>query len=388
MPKFVSSFKALIDNMQWSNKRIEDGEYVITFSFVDEIPEYSDEYDVVSAALKTFRALNDAEEAAARKALKLWDKASGIRFVEDKTGEGDILFGSYDFKKTGDGQFAGFAFFPVEEAESALDGSASLIGGDVFINSSETASTRNDLHLYLHEIGHALGLKHPFEGDTQLKRSEDWVKNTVMSYNGNWSTGQKLGKYDIKAIQFLYGEDDGKRSHKNKSEKIFGDDSDDRFDGKGGNDRIEGRGGADILLGGKGDDRLSGGIGDDSLSGGKGKDKLNGGSGLDILTGGLGNDTFVYSAADNADTITDFVSGSDRIQLTDKALQTLQIFFIDEEALNFDIATRDVDDVLFYDQATGILSTEVFEGGSLVMKTILNLAAGTQLAFSDFIIGG
>lgn len=56
----------------------------------------------------------------------------------------------------------------------------------------------------------------------------------------------------------------------------------------------------------------------DTLNGGAGNDTLNGGNGNDILTGGTGADLFVISGNINligTDTITDFASGVDRIQI-------------------------------------------------------------------------
>jgi len=66
---------------------------------------------------------------------------------------------------------------------------------------------------------------------------------------------------------------------------------------------------------------LTGGAGADVLTGGAGADILKGGAGQDTLTGGAGNDAFVFGAlADTAvahpDTITDFVSGQDRIDVS------------------------------------------------------------------------
>jgi len=61
---------------------------------------------------------------------------------------------------------------------------------------------------------------------------------------------------------------------------------------------VQGTGGRDTLVGTPGDDRITGG------------------AGADVITGGLGADTFVYtSTRDAADRITDFVPGTDRIDL-------------------------------------------------------------------------
>ncbi|MEW5789129.1 MAG: ExeM/NucH family extracellular endonuclease [Pseudomonadota bacterium] len=63
--------------------------------------------------------------------------------------------------------------------------------------------------------------------------------------------------------------------------------------------------------------RISGSAGRDVLVGTPGDDLLEGGAGADQLTGGPGTDTFVYaSLRDGTDSITDFVPGSDHIDLT------------------------------------------------------------------------
>lgn len=96
------------------------------------------------------------------------------------------------------------------------------------------------------------------------------------------------------------------------------------------NDTITGGAGNDTLLGGAGNDSLTGGAGNDSLSGGDGNDTLNGGAGVDSLTTGAGNDVVVFSdPADSSgstfDTITDFTSGTDKIQVTLKGANTFNI---------------------------------------------------------------
>lgn len=83
--------------------------------------------------------------------------------------------------------------------------------------------------------------------------------------------------------------------------------------GGAGNDQIGGDRLANILLGNSGDDRLTGGQGNDVLDGGIGRDRLTGEQGLD---------TFLFrsaaeSALGKADTIADFRSGQDKIDLID-----------------------------------------------------------------------
>ncbi len=79
----------------------------------------------------------------------------------------------------------------------------------------------------------------------------------------------------------------------------------------------------DRFDGAQGSDYISGGNGSDVLEGGSGKDTLIGGNGDDILRGGTGDDTFVFLTAAEAsaggtliDRITDFQSGSDKIDLS------------------------------------------------------------------------
>ena len=122
--------------------------------------------------------------------------------------------------------------------------------------------------------------------------------------------------------------------------EIRGSQSHDTLAGFAGGDTLLGRGGRDLLLGGSGDDllvggalrdRLKGGLGDDNLlgglghdrlmgqqggdalRGGAGQDRLQGGAGNDLLTGDGGADHFVFRAHDGSDTITDFVSGQDKV---------------------------------------------------------------------------
>jgi serralysin len=97
---------------------------------------------------------------------------------------------------------------------------------------------------------------------------------------------------------------------------------DDVVRGFAGNDKIFANGGNDSISGDGGNDWLMGGSGNDMLYGGAGADRLIGGTGTDTYQGGTGNDVFVFTSladfnmgSQSRDTITDFVSSQDRIDL-------------------------------------------------------------------------
>ena len=84
-----------------------------------------------------------------------------------------------------------------------------------------------------------------------------------------------------------------------------------------GSDPVNGTGNAlvNVMIGNDGNNVLMGLAGNDKLFGGIGADTLNGGIGNDQMTGGADNDTFHFDQHDKADVITDFVSGTDKIEI-------------------------------------------------------------------------
>ena len=70
---------------------------------------------------------------------------------------------------------------------------------------------------------------------------------------------------------------------------------------------------ANLLTGNGGDNFLYGMGGNDTLKGGAGNDTLRGGLGADTLTGGLGADWFQFEKGGGNDKVTDFVSGTDKL---------------------------------------------------------------------------
>ncbi len=91
------------------------------------------------------------------------------------------------------------------------------VGGDIHLaksydNDSSTNGWRRPPgnHGYMsmvHELGHALGLKHPHEGSPKLA-AEDNTAWTVMSYNFKGNSAGTYMPFDIKALQYLYGTND------------------------------------------------------------------------------------------------------------------------------------------------------------------------------------
>lgn len=104
----------------------------------------------------------------------------------------------------------------------------------------------------LHELGHAMGLKHPFDGAINLPASQDNTANTLMSYTYAGGPHQDYSQFDVAALNWLYGGDGlggtyGVNSV-NGARYITGTAGDDTFDGSAGNELIDGAGGTNTVV--------------------------------------------------------------------------------------------------------------------------------------------
>lgn len=160
--------------------------------------------DVIGANPYEFSAMNSIQEKAVGEALAAVTEITGITFAEtDSTAQANLLLGQSNL---GD-NIAGMAYMPYY-----VDGT---LRSEIFIDNRQyhTMDPESDTAWYevlLHEVGHAMDLKHPFEGDITLPTALDNTQNTLMSYTSaptSTSVYDHYQEYDILALQFLYGTD-------------------------------------------------------------------------------------------------------------------------------------------------------------------------------------
>lgn len=283
------------------------GTTFITYTFLesDELPDPS----TVSYSPDAVFSYSDAQRDATRAALEEFAKISGIVFIEV---EGNSMM---DFVGVTGSGFGGFAFYPFS---GRREGGGVYMEGDV---NTDFSSGTWPFETLLHEIGHAVGLKHPFQGDVRLTEEVDNNTNTVMSYTNTGPSQTVLPHLDVDAVQFLYGtaEASGKNDIAwswDETNDVFtatGTSGDDQISGVNFQNNIDAGAGNDIVLGGAADDSLIGGEGNDRLVGAGGTNQLDGGAGNDILVsvgsndtllGGDGDDTFFVRFLSNTMTVT------------------------------------------------------------------------------------
>lgn len=139
---------------------------------------------------------------------------------------------------------------------------------------------------------------------------------------------------------------------------------------------------------------ITGNGGANSLIGTAYGDILSGGNGNDTLTGGAGSDLFVFNTAANAksnlETITDFVSGTDKLQLSKAIFSGLGSSIGNLAVGQFWSATgatsgHDADDRLIYNTTTGALYYDADGSGrvSAVQIALIGTATHPNLAYTD-----
>ncbi len=339
------------------------------FSFAKTMPLYFP--DDVKEGYSPF---NEKQIEFARKALNYISSVIDVKFVEtDQTDDINTIVFSNNFQEDS----AAYAFYP----------NVNLIGNDVFLNSGPHGSNNLDpadntyaALTLIHELGHALGLKHPFvtpdaggnsEPGPALPLNEDFSAWSVMSYESieaNYHLNYSI--LDLAALQYLYGPSKARQTDDSYQIDIFNNNI--IWDG-GGNDTLDGSALTNNLhlflepgywgyvgskstsitakgqitvnfgsvienaIGGAGHDVIVGNAVANRLEGGAGNDSLTGGAGDDILIGGDGIDTAIYSGNSSQFTVQinandivvtsvfgqeigiDSLRGIERVQFSDQA---------------------------------------------------------------------
>lgn len=305
---------------------------------------------------------NSIQVASAISALNAWANVSNIQLsqvTESSTNVGDIRFAfTSATDKVSTGELAwGWSGYPNSYWPSA---------GDVWVSTASSGNSASDwssgsynYQALLHEIGHALGLKHPFESSPQLASNFDSRLYTVMSYTNapkslfvkvisNPDGSVSCSSFnvvpetpmllDIAAIQYLYG---ANTSYKTGDDVYTFDTATPFFKtiwDAGGNDTISVanfKDGCEVNLNAGAFSKITiksdstagyswltppptptydgtnnlciaygvvienaiGGSGNDILTGNSANNSLDGGAGNDTMYGGDGNDTFDWDPA-------------------------------------------------------------------------------------------
>lgn len=312
----VTDFTALLAYVdtewaRWNATERLRSPVIVSYSFTEtaDLPTLA-EYDPYGS--DGYFTFSTAQRAAFRTAAAVLERTAGVVLVEKPAGAAMInLFNS-------DGtDWAGWANYP---SVSEFGGSAGYLVMD-YPPGTGFQPGSDAFQVILHELGHAMGLKHPFEGSVQLVDGLDTTSNTLMSYD--WSPGsfhQRYSPLDVAALTHLYGRatdttgwswswgaaefrltTSGRAEFltlpPDETNVLRAGGGDDTVNGGAGNDRLWGQAGHDILRGGRGDDQLFGDAGKDRLEADHGSDSLRGGDGADrLISGTQGN--YYYGDSD------------------------------------------------------------------------------------------
>jgi len=339
----------LIFGDKWGSGRAGVGTH-ITWSVPQGTAWFANGYSYYGEQ-RSWTQFSATEIQGASMAIDAWMAISGLS--ASRTSDTSSTVGEIRFAKTlyGPPGADGHAYMPADVPRS----------GDIWMNVNSWNTSGNDAnrpgtyayYALMHEVGHALGLKHSFDlspyNSNLLPSKYDHHFSTIMSYTSSpWSSTATPDFYpttpmylDMLAIQHLYGRDtrtnagsttytfyEGQKywqtiyDASGTDTMVYRGSKDSVIDLRSGwysavseainfsngpstrdsvcigpNVIIEnaiGGEGSDRLIGNKARNTLKGGSGADTLTGASGDDRLYGGTGDDLLSGGAGRDRFYF----------------------------------------------------------------------------------------------
>ncbi|MGZ5201327.1 MAG: DUF4214 domain-containing protein [Telluria sp.] len=215
-------------------------------------------------------AFTSAQQGWTRAALDYVTQVTGVQFVATTDGSAAQLhFSNIDIKDssqtTGLCSWQGSYGYSTSNPDQLVSYNANAY---IYLDNNEWYAQNSDLskggygyETLLHELGHAMGLKHPFEGDITLPAAQDNTANTLMSYSYAGGPYSSFNQYDIAALNWIYGGDGlrgalgfnsttGARyiTGSNAADALTGTQYDDTLEGDGGNDQIDGGAGTDTVV--------------------------------------------------------------------------------------------------------------------------------------------
>ena len=209
----AEDIEALISGAAWNHTNL-------TFGFPNSASHYPSDFDEVrttGANPPTFEAFTGNQQAATRSLLQLIANVSSLTFQEQTTQgpytqDGTAAEADLRFAESSEAEVA-YAYYPSNAGAGSEGGSAWFR----HITFDQPFRGNYAWMGILHEVGHALGLKHGHEFPLAISADHDSLEYSVMTYrsfpgdnvsggygNEQWGYPQTLMMLDIAALQKIY----------------------------------------------------------------------------------------------------------------------------------------------------------------------------------------